>query len=172
MGKQQLRSSVTLDTFHRYLLDCYRELCHPSHKQWPSFFHDFLPQRVYVDLTFSTISLKNVAEIALAEKEISSNTYHTNLSDVFRSCDQLLVLFEGVAGSGKTTLSWHTCREWANEKLLQQFHLLIHVQMKDPQLLEAKHLPDLIPYPDKQLCREVATAIVDQRGKGVCFLLR
>ena len=55
VGKQQLRSNVTLDIFHRYLLDCYRDLSHPSRKQWPSFLRDFLPQRVYVDLTLSTI---------------------------------------------------------------------------------------------------------------------
>ena len=169
--KQRLRSSVTLDTFHRYLLDCYRELSHPSHKQWPRYFQDFLPQRVYVDLTLSTIALNSIVEIVQAGKEISSNKIITNLSEVFSGGDQLMVLFEGVAGSGKTTLSWHACREWANKKLLQQFHLLIHIQMKDPQLYEAKHLPDLIPYPDKKLCQEVATAIVDQRGKGVCFLL-
>jgi hypothetical protein len=170
-GKQRLGNSVILDTFHRYLLDCYHELCHPSRKQWPSYFQDFLPQPVYVDLTLSTISLNSTAEIVLAGKEISSNEIITNLSDVFSSGDQLMVLFEGVAGSGKTTLSWHACREWANKKLLQQFHLLIHIQMKNPQLHEAKHLPDLIPYPDKKLRQEVATAIADQKGKGVCFLL-
>ena len=171
-GKQRLRSVFILDLFHRYLLDCYLKLPHPSRKQWPSDFRDFLPHDVYVDLTLSTIALNRIDEIVRAGKEISSNTCKsTNLSDVFSSGEQLMVLFEGVAGSGKTTLSWHACKEWANKKLLQQFCLLIHVQMNDPQLQEAKHLPDLIPYPDKKFCQEVATAIVDQRGKGVCFLL-
>ena len=171
-GNQRLRSIFILDLFHRYLLDCYLKLPHPSRKQWPSDFRDFLPHDVYVDLALSTIALNRIDEIVRAGKEISSNTCKsTNLSDVFSSGEQLMVLFEGVAGSGKTTLSWHACKEWANKKLLQQFYLLIHVQMNDPQLQEAKHLPDLIPYPDKKFCQEVATAIVDQRGKGVCFLL-
>ena len=175
-SKQRLRSNVVIDTFHNYLLDCYSALPHPSCKQWPSFLQIFVHHvpYVYVDLTLSTIALNRIEDIVHAGKEISSRTCQssltTNLSDVF-SDEQLMVLFEGIAGSGKTTLSWHACREWAAKTLLQQFHLFIHVQIKDPQLHEAKHLPDLIPYPDKKLCQEVASAIIDQKGKGVCFLL-
>lgn len=173
---QRLRSSAIIDTFHRYLLDCYSALPHPSRKQWPSFLQVSLHHTpyVFVDLTLSTIALNRIEDIVCAGREISSSTCQssltTNLSDVF-SDEQLMVLFEGIAGSGKTTLSWHACRQWAAKKLLQQFQLFIHVQMKDPQLHEAKFLPDLIPYPDKSLCQEVASTIIDQKGKGVCFLL-
>ena len=175
--KQRSRSNLVIDTFHRYLLDCYLQLPHPSRKQWPSNFQVFLPRApyVYIDLTLSTIALNSIEEIVRAGREISSKTCQssltTNLRDVFSSDEQLVLLFEGVAGSGKTTLSWHACREWAGSRLLPQFHLLIHVQVKDPQLHEAKHLPDLIPYPDEKLRVEVASAIIDQKGKGICFLL-
>ena len=85
--------------------------------------------------------------------------------------NRLVILFEGIAGSGKTTLSWHACREWADKKLLQQFDLLIHVQVNDPRLQNASSLRDLIPDPDKEARDEIAQAITDREGKGACVLL-
>ena len=69
------------------------------------------------------------------------------LSDVLNNkSERIAVLFEGVAGSGKTTLSLHICREWAEGRLLQQFQLLIHVQLNDPKLKTMKcKIADLIP---------------------------
>ena len=83
----------------------------------------------------------------------------------------MVVYFRGVGGSGKTTLAWHACREWAEKRLLCHFQLLIHVQISNPRVKSATAFSDLIPYPDKHFQQAVATAIVDQRGKGVCLLL-
>ena len=79
--------------------------------------------------------------------------------------------FEGIAGSGKTTLSWHMSREWAHKRLLEQFQILIYLQLNDPQVQSATHFSDIIPYPDKILQQQIASEILDRQGLGVCFLL-
>ena len=86
----------------------------------------------------------------------------------------MIVFFEGVGGSGKTTLAWYACREWAAGTLLRQFQLLIHVQLNDPRLqrITKLELKDLIPDPNVKACKEYATAIKDIDGKGGCIILR
>ena len=82
-----------------------------------------------------------------------------------------VVLMEGVAGSGKSTLFWYACNQWAQGKLFQEFKLLIHVSFSESEFHSASKLADLIPHPDEQLRDSVAKAIADIGGKGVCFLL-
>ena len=164
---QRPRSSQILDTFHRYLLDCYVDSPHPSRKQWPG---NKLPMRsstTFLDL--------NLLEAPLHECNSPGNNFkEVTLKSVLSKKDEqkrVIVYFEGIAGSGKTTLSWYACREWAKKKLLGDFQLLIHLQLTDPQVQSATCLPDIIPYPDKKLRQEIASTIVDCKGRGVCFLL-
>ena len=82
-----------------------------------------------------------------------------------------IIIFEGVTGSGKTTLCWHLRREWAREQLLQQFHLLIHIHLNDPQLQLATTLDDFIINAEKKEREEVTSYIVDLKGEGICFLI-
>jgi hypothetical protein len=86
---------------------------------------------------------------------------------------RLLVYFEGIAGSGKTTLAWYISREWAEKRILKHYHLLIHIQMNDPKVQSARYLKDLIPNPDdnKTLQKEIAEIIIGLKGRNVCFLL-
>ena len=85
----------------------------------------------------------------------------------------MIIFFEGVGGSGKTTLAWYACKEWGADRLLQQFQLLIRVQLNDPRLQGLKNLEleDLIPDRNAVACKEYATAIKDVDGKGVCIFL-
>ena len=75
--------------------------------------------------------------------------------------------FEGVAGCGKSTLSWYACNEWAEKRLLKQFDILIHVHLNDPHIQSASRLSDIIPHPDRKFRQEVESAIVSLKGKGV-----
>ena len=83
----------------------------------------------------------------------------------------MIVYFEGVAGCGKSTLSWYACREWAEKRMLQQFELLIHISLSDPKIKKATNLADIIPYPGSSLQQTIATEIVDRQGEGICLLL-
>ena len=152
---------VCISVFAGYLREFYiRKFSHPITGQWPGLHIHFDLPPVYVDL--------KLHEVPMGQSE-SSTAREVQLSDVFQNTsNRLVVLFEGVAGSGKTTLSWHACQEWANKKLLMQFRLLIHVQIA--RLQNVRALCDLIPDPDKEVCDELTQAIMDTRGKGICFI--
>ena len=110
--------------------------------------------------------------MAKRESEASKKSVEVELTDVLKmNSNRLVIVFEGIAGSGKTTLSWYVCREWASRRLLQQFNLLIHVQVNDPRVQSACTLRELIPDQDKEARDEIAQAIIDRKGEGVCFLL-
>ena len=150
-----------ISVFEEYFRDLYiNTFSHPSKEQWPGLFK-FSPPQVYVDLKLHEVPM-----------EKSSVMKEVQLSDVFKhSSSRLVILFEGVAGSGKTTLSWHACQEWANKSLLQQFQILIHVQISKLEKHNARALSDLIPDPNKDARDELFQAILDTQGKGVCFVL-
>ena len=174
--KQMPISTEIIDQFNHYLLDCYCGLPYPPMQQLSSI--ELHCQHEYIDLTLREVPVSNLEENSIASIHHVSEESDTNrlveLSAVLSSenlSGGLVVLFEGVGGSGKTALSWHICRKWAEKELLQQFHLLIHVQVRNPEIQSAKHFPDIIPHPDKGVCEEVAKAICDQKGKGVCILL-
>ena len=174
-SKQQLRNSQILHTFQRYLIDCYFSSPHPATLQWPetnSSLSLHAPS-TFLDLILREAPLMEVQycmDTELSHDNFKTVTLTSLLVEGERS-QRMLVYFKGIGGSGKTTLSWHACREWAENRLLNHFQLVIHVQLSNPNVKSATTLMDIIPYPDKNLRQAVATAIVDQKGKGVCLLL-
>ncbi len=82
-----------------------------------------------------------------------------------------VVLLEGVAGCGKSTLLCHACQDWAQGRLFQQFSLLIHVSLEDPDIRSATCSADIIPHSSPEMREGVAKAIAKKHGKRVCFLL-
>lgn len=159
---------TSFSTLKKYLCKHYTEdLPHPSENQWPSLLGGFDIPPVYVELT--------LLEVPIKENEAgSSNVKVLQVTDVFKqSPDRMVILIEGVAGSGKTTFSWYACREWAQGRLLQQFTLLIHVEAKNPRFQNACNLKfhDLIPEENAEVRDGIAQAIIDSKGEGVCFLI-
>ena len=164
--KSQVPPSCLL-IFAKYLRHFYiHDFHHPANNQWPSLLEGFDLPALYVDLKFNKVPINETVGD-------QSKAVEVELKEVFQETakNRLVILFEGIAGSGKTTLSWHACREWADKKLLQQFDLLIHVQVNDPRLQNASSLRDLIPDPDKEARDEIAHAITDREGNGACVLL-
>ena len=171
-SKEEIRDIQVLNVLKFFLLSCYQNEPHPSIEQWPSkifgtLFGQHLLHHRFFDLILHEASLNSLAGIKLPDAALKPVT----LCSVFSSRQRLLVYFEGIAGSGKTTLSWHTCKEWGEKRMLKQFHLLIHVHLNDPKVQRASRLHDIIPYPDVSTQKQVASAIISLKGKGVCFLL-
>ena len=168
-------SSHVLETFRGYLVDCYAETPHPSHTQWP-----FSRMSSYVDLALFEAppldeELPHTSGADQEEEGKSKPLKEVKLEELFRvgsshQAKRKVVLIEGPAGCGKTTLSWHACREWAAGRFFQQFSLLIHVSLEDPAVHKAECLADLIPCESSEMREAVAKAIFERRGKGVCFL--
>ena len=149
------RGSLVLnDTFYRYLLDCYSsDLSHPLIKQWPSkatranipwphAFFDLLLYDAPLNIPTQTHSINYSCFKAVTLHDALKKSEEAN---------QMIVYFEGIAGCGKSTLSWYACREWAEKRMLQQFELLIHIPLSDPQVKKATSLADIIPYPSCSL---------------------
>lgn len=171
-SNQLPRSSLLLnETFYQYLLDCYSTLPHPSRLQWPSkcVHIDIAP--AYFDLVLYDAPLNIPTGMILPLnsffKEITLNSVLTKKEGTKR----LLAFFEGIAGSGKTMLSWHACREWAKKQILEHFQLVILVELSSPQVKKATKLEDIIPYPDEKARHTLASAIIDQKGESICLFL-
>ena len=82
-----------------------------------------------------------------------------------------VILVEGVSGTGKTTLSFYACNQWAAGKLFQNISLLIHISLSHPDIQAAKNLADLIPHPSSEIRQSVADMIGNRNGKHTCFIL-
>ena len=166
--KKDTEQAAVIDSFHEYLCDCYSDLVHPSSLQWPL----LTSYAGYVDLDLyeAPVSLTILMNAPMPFQSLKS----LPLKSIFQAGDQKaprqVVLVEGLAGSGKTTLCWYACKEWAAGRLFTNIRLLIHVSCSDTEVQSATKLADLIPHPSKDRREAVARAIADVRGKGVCFL--
>ena len=160
-------STHVLDTFRKYLVDCYTIIQHPSQTQWP-----FSRLSSYIDLTL--VQAPDTQMSQFGHQANAQPLREVQLRELFHvgshQAKRKVVLIEGPAGCGKTTLSWHVCREWAAGRLFQQFSLVVHVSLAGLDVLSAKCLPDIIPHESSEMRKSVAEAISEQDGKGVCFL--
>ena len=160
----------TLDTFRKYLVDCYTITQHPSQIQWP-----FSRLSLYIDLTLVQFTDTQMPQSGQGESRAKRQPpKEVQLGELFHvgshQAKRKVVLIEGSAGSGKTTLSWHVCREWAAGRLFQQSFLFIHISLEDQDVLRAERLADIIPHESSEMREAVAGAISEQDGKSVCFL--
>ena len=166
------KENDTIMIFHKYLVDCYSELAHPSSSQWPFWSHSLLG---YIDLELYNVPIGEETSPESPPNKHNSESVKSialpSLLTVGKSqTKRKVILMEGVAGSGKTTLSWYACSQWAAGELFNDMKLLIHVSLTDPDFQSAKTLSDLIPHPQENFRNQVAAAIAEVSGDKVCFL--
>ena len=153
-----------LDVFKEYLLDCYSELPHPSKRQWP-----FSLYTSYSELELYDMQVESHQEESQdLHKPITLNSLFAPEKS---KAKRKVILLQGVAGAGKTTLSWYACKEWAAGRIFEEVNLLILISLSDPIIRSAKELADIIPDPRQEMRTSVAAAIVENRGEGICFWL-
>ena len=163
-------SDHVIDTFRKYLVDCYTITQPPSTIHWP-----FSRLSSYIDLTLVQVPDTRMSQSGQGESRTKRQALkEVHLGELFdRGSHQAkwkVVLIEGPAGSGKTTLSWHVCREWAAGRLFQEFPLLIYISLEDRSTHKAECLADLIPHHSDEVRKAVSSVVSKQDGKGVCFL--
>ena len=78
------------------------------------------------------------------------------------------VLIEGDPGVGKTTLVWELCKGWGENRLLQQWDVVVLIQLRDVDAREASNLEELLD-PDKQFGSELGY-IKRTCGNGVMII--
>ena len=81
------------------------------------------------------------------------------------------VLIEGDPGVGKTTLVWEMCKEWGEGTLLQQWDLVVLVQLRDKDMRRATNLRDFFKFsPDSPINEIVYQHIRDTFGERVLII--
>ena len=82
------------------------------------------------------------------------------------------VLIEGDAGIGKTTLCTAVSEDWANEKLFQQFELLLLLPLRHKKVASAGSIPELLKllHPSQELRTAVANYLEDEEGEKVLII--
>ena len=163
-------SDHIIDTFREYLVDCYTITQPPSQINWP-----FSRLASYIDLTLVQVPDTRMSQSGQGESRTKRQALkEVHLGELFdggsHQAKRKVVLIEGPAGSGKTTLSWHVCREWAAGRLFQEFPLLIYISLEDCSTHKAECLADLIPHHSDEVRKAVSSVVSKQDGKGVCFL--
>ena len=144
-------STGILAEYREHLVSCYRESPHPSCLGWPQ-----AVAEAYIDLPLTEAPPQpNRPDEGPHKKVVLSELFKTGKCD----CERKLILIEGPAGCGKTTLTWHACREWAAGRLFPEVNLLICLSLEDPSLHTPKSLADLIPHESSKMREDVANKI-------------
>ena len=157
--------SSILAEYREHLVSCYAESPHPSCLGWPQ-----EVAKTYIDLPLTEApqpEQPNRPDEGPQKKVVLGELFNTEKTGQRRE----VFLIEGPAGCGKTTLTWHACREWAAGRLFPNVNLLIRLSLDDPSLHSAKSLADLIPHESSKMREDVANEIARLSGKGVCFLV-
>ena len=84
----------------------------------------------------------------------------------------LSILVEGAPGIGKSTFSWELCRQWEQGEILQNWNVVVLLQLRNKQMREVKNLSDLLYNPtsshhDNEL---VIKHIKSIQGEGVMII--
>ena len=156
-------STGILAEYREYLVSCYVESPHPSCIGWPQEVAE-----TYIDLPLTEVPPQpKQGNEGLRKKVVLGELFNTEKTGQRRK----VFLIEGPAGCGKTTLTWHACREWAAGRLFPNVNLLIRLSLDDHSLHSAKSLADLIPHESSKMREDVANEIARLSGKGVFFLV-
>ena len=96
-----------------------------------------------------------------------------DLEDIFKNIEgeRKVILIDGAPGSGKSTLAIHMTQGWSKGELFQEFTIVILVQLRDPAVQSAKSIADLLPCPDIETARQIASAIKASNGRGILWVM-
>ena len=84
---------------------------------------------------------------------------------------QLKILMDGAPGVGKSTMSRKVCKDWASGQLLQQYHLVILLPLRQASIREATSFESLIDADDPDLKQQVVRHIQRTSGEHVLLIV-
>ena len=120
-----------------------------------------------IDDEFVRMTIKGqVDDILLKKSPIELENIFMNIEG-----ERKVVLVDGAPGSGKSTMSVRICQRWGKGELFQEFTIVILIQLRDPLVQRAKSITDLLPCPDIETARQVASAIRASNGRGILWVM-
>ena len=78
---------------------------------------------------------------------------------------------DGAPGEGKSTLSREICKDWASGQLLQQYHLVILLALRQASIREANSIEDLIEADNPDLKQQIVQHIQETSGEHLLLIL-
>ena len=139
--------SSSLRSYRTHLRSVYTKHRALTNEDWPPTLHS-----QFVDLPLARVP-KEISK----QKFNSSFLFHHEKKDYEVEClnsreqifqnqdnDHQVIVIEGNPGSGKTTLSYKMCKDWAEGFILKRISLLILIILRDPRIANAVTLEDLI----------------------------
>ena len=154
----------------------------------------YLEQKSTIYSTESELGGLSLAKVLPATVEqgnvwddFTKSTLHDSIDDILHMKEALnfqhvlkllssnnskdVILLEGPAGIGKTTVLISMVDEWSRSNLLEQFAVVAYISLSGTSLPFATFLPDILPACD-EVSREVATAAIQHSGgSGSLFIL-
>ena len=140
-----------LEEYQEFLKRLYCERSAEYLLHWPP-----VPHYKYVDLNmtipkdkvrYGTPDVQHTMAVMRGEIEWN-NPRNVKLCEIFEkdSSQHKKILIEGAPGSGKTTITWHICKQWGlGEMFNDLFDVVVLVQLRDPAVHSAQSLVELLP---------------------------
>ena len=125
--------------------------------------------------TTATIYLRTKGDIDKIPQTIDA----TKLTDIVQIFDSVsgrgpkVILIEGHAGIGKTTLVKQVCIEWAEGKLLTSDKLVLLLLLRDPNVQEITNVHKLIEHFTNSTSKveQLCSCLEDKHGDGVTLII-
>ena len=167
----------SLSKFQKYLKSVYIKQKLLTNDDWPPMLHSH-----FIELPLARVpkeisrpkfdsSLLFTHEKKDYEMEILSS--YVQMFQYHQDEDHQVMVIEGNPGSGKTTLSYKICKDWAEDIILKDISLIILCILRDPRVSNATTLDDLIRLESgsRAQAEEISNDLTISHGKNVIIWL-
>ena len=176
-SREKILLNPKLSLYRDYLRSRYIAQLSTSATQWPpvatnkvfklAMIQKEKIQRGRIDEEFVSLTITGKIDDILHKKTpIDLMNIFSDIGDARK-----FVLIEGAPGSGKSTLALHICQKWAEGKLFQEFDIIVLVRLRDPLIIKAKTIAELLPCIDRNMANDIEAIIISLYGKGVLWVL-